>query len=406
METTRTGLRPGPNAHTVRDEDGGLIPLPAGWELLPPGDAGLTRAVKAAGPTWSVEEKRGRKVFSRGVWAPAANIAAARAAVEAQRADPGYQRKLDASRRRRAEEQAEYVDEFESAVLEFLRFHPRHAAMAAALARRVTTHATPVGSGTVARTERIPVERRAEAAVIAWMRHQTTTYDDMEIVRVKGARREVRQALAAGSRLILQRYRRGDDPAPDCPLAAALAREDAPAAPPPPRPTTPPAAPTAALPTRRPLVPPLPAARAAGTFARPAPAPPAAAPGLSPSRSAGVTPSGTSVPPSGPVAASRPTAAPTAPAATEKPAPSVARPSPSAPPRPMPLPTRAAYGTATPPPRAPSPPRDPAARPATDPTRGRTPDGLPAPRDADEEARRARYLEVRARLTRSRDPSG
>lgn len=42
------------------------------------------------------------------------------------------------------------------------------------LDRVVTHHATPVGSGTVARTKRIPVEYRAEAAVIAWMRHQTT----------------------------------------------------------------------------------------------------------------------------------------------------------------------------------------------------------------------------------------
>jgi len=40
-------------------------------------------------------------------------------------------------------------------------------------------HATPVGSGTVARTKRIPVEQRAEAAVIARMRHQTTGHDSM-----------------------------------------------------------------------------------------------------------------------------------------------------------------------------------------------------------------------------------
>ncbi len=54
------------------------------------------------------------------------------------------------------------------------------------LDRVVTDHATPVGSGTVARTKRIPVEYRAEAAVIAWMRHQTTGYDDMVIPRLVG----------------------------------------------------------------------------------------------------------------------------------------------------------------------------------------------------------------------------
>ena len=111
---------------------------------------------------------------------------------------------------------------FEETVLDFLAFDPRYADVAKAMADRVTTHATPVGSGTVARTKRIPVERRAEAAVIAWMRHQTTGYDDMVIPRVKGARREARRMLAKRSKSLLERYRRGEDIAPSCPLRAAL----------------------------------------------------------------------------------------------------------------------------------------------------------------------------------------
>ena len=58
---------------------------PANWELLSPGDAALTRRVKAAGPTWTIQEKKGRKTFSRGVWAPAERIAAIRADLEAER---------------------------------------------------------------------------------------------------------------------------------------------------------------------------------------------------------------------------------------------------------------------------------------------------------------------------------
>jgi hypothetical protein len=104
----------------------------------------------------------------------------------------------------------------------FLAFHPTHAALADRLARAVTDHATPVGSGTVARTKRIPIERRAEAAVIAWLRHQTTGYDGMVVPRVRGKRREVRRMLAARSKELLQRYRRGE-PVPDgCPLQEAL----------------------------------------------------------------------------------------------------------------------------------------------------------------------------------------
>jgi hypothetical protein len=84
----------------------------------------------------------------------------------------------------------------------------------------------PVGSGTVARTQRIPIERRAEAAVIAWMRHQTTAYDHMKIPREKGARREVRRMLAGRSRELLERYRRGGgESRSSCPLKRALAGE-------------------------------------------------------------------------------------------------------------------------------------------------------------------------------------
>lgn len=71
----------GPNDRTVRTADGQVLHAPADWELLPPGDAALTRRVKAAGPTWTVQEKKGRKVFSRGVWAPADRIAVILAAI-------------------------------------------------------------------------------------------------------------------------------------------------------------------------------------------------------------------------------------------------------------------------------------------------------------------------------------
>ena len=91
------------------------------------------------------------------------------------------------------------------------------------LARAVTDHATPVGSGTVARTRRIPVERRAEAAVIAWLRHQTTGYEGMVIARVRGKRREVRRMLVRRSQELLARSRRGEPVPGGCPLRKALA---------------------------------------------------------------------------------------------------------------------------------------------------------------------------------------
>jgi hypothetical protein len=179
---------PGPSVNTVRTTDGKLLTVPDGWSLLPPGDVALTRRVKVAGEHWVVQEKKGRKVFFRGVWAPAATIERVRAELDAERSTASYAQRRAADARRRENAQAAYVEDFHGAVVAFLAFHPDHAALADGLARTVTEHATPVGSGTVARTKRIPVEQRAEAAVIAWMRHQTTAYDSMTIPRVKGSR--------------------------------------------------------------------------------------------------------------------------------------------------------------------------------------------------------------------------
>jgi hypothetical protein len=213
---------PGPTPKTVRAADGSILTAPDAWILLPPGDAALTRRVKEAGDHWLVQEKKGRKVFSRGVWAAAATIERIRADLEAERSTEGFAKKKLADARRRENAQAEYVEDFHGAVLVFLAFHPNHANLAECLARAVTEHATPVGSGTVARTKRIPIERRAEAAVIAWLRHQTTGYDCMVIPRIKGKRREVRRILAERSQELLARYRRGEPVGGWCPLRKAL----------------------------------------------------------------------------------------------------------------------------------------------------------------------------------------
>lgn len=213
---------PGPTPTTVRAADGTVHPVPAGWVLLPPGDAGLTRRVKAAADTWAVQEKRGRKVFSRGVWVAADVVERARAELDAERATPAFARRTEQAAARREKAQGEYVEDFHAAVVAYLAFHPTHAEQAEKLARLVTAHATPVGSGTVARTKRIPIQERAEAAVIAWMRHQTTAYDAMVIPRVKGKRREVRRMLAKRSIEVLAAYRRGEPVRDGCPLLNAL----------------------------------------------------------------------------------------------------------------------------------------------------------------------------------------
>ncbi len=123
MEISRIA-GPGAEPRRFRAEDGTMLTPPGDWALLPPGDAGLTRRVKAAGPAWTVIERRGRNKFSQGVWAPAVNIDAARTALEAERADPAYGRRRASDLRRREAAQSAYVEDFASTVRTFLAFVP------------------------------------------------------------------------------------------------------------------------------------------------------------------------------------------------------------------------------------------------------------------------------------------
>ncbi len=123
-------VRPGSNPRQVVDVDGTLLAIPATWGFLPPGDPMWTRRVKARGPHWLVQEKVGRKVFSRGLWAPAATIEAVQLEVEATRSQASYHAGLQRAAAKRDAEQSAYVEDFRRAVLEFLRFPPKHRELA------------------------------------------------------------------------------------------------------------------------------------------------------------------------------------------------------------------------------------------------------------------------------------
>lgn len=220
-------LSPGLRERTAIAPGGLILEVPVGWALLPPGDAALTRRVKADGPSWTVQEIKRRRTYSIGVWAPADRISALRAELEAERSTESYAKRRATAVKTREKKQTVYVEDFRGAVVAFLNFAPCHAAIAELLAEAVAAHATPVGSGTVARTERIPIEQRAQSAVIAWLRHQTTAYDNMHIERVRGKRREVRRMLAEQSRRLLSGYRAGDAIDPKtCKLQNALRADD------------------------------------------------------------------------------------------------------------------------------------------------------------------------------------
>ena len=214
-------VNPGSNGKLTGPK-GEILTPPSDWTFLPAGDAGVTRKVTSKGAYWRVEVKKGRRTISLGIWAPAATISQAQLDVEAMRSTNEYQKKKIYAAERREKKQAEYDVEFCQAVERFLGFHSDYKALEAKLARVVTAHAIPVGSGTVARTQQIPIEERAALAVIAWMRHQTTAYDNMKIARIKGERRAVRRSLAQQSVTLLANYREGKTATETCPLQQAL----------------------------------------------------------------------------------------------------------------------------------------------------------------------------------------
>ena len=222
MAHTHRVVLPGCTKGTVLSESGEQLTPPEDWAFLPAGDAAITRSVKAKGATWVVQVRKGRRMISKGIWARETDILVSRKEVEAKRSTPEYGRRRERDLARREAKQKAYAGQFYAEVVSYLDFHPRYQNEAKLLGEKITAHATPVGSGTVARTERIPIDRRAEAAVIAWMRHQTTAYDSMSIARVKGRRREVRRQLAAKSVEVLQAYRQGREVAGNCPLKKVL----------------------------------------------------------------------------------------------------------------------------------------------------------------------------------------
>ena len=201
VKTDAPGELTGPNGETLKP--------PTDWTFLPAGDAGVTRKVTSKSEFWRVEVKKGRRTISLGIWAPATTISQAKQEVQQIRLTYEYKKKQTYAVERREKKQTEYEADFCLVVECFLDFHPNYKELEKKLAKAVTVHAIPVGSGTVARTQLIPIEERAAHAVIAWMRHQTTAYDNLKIACVKGERRAVRRSLAQQSVELLASYREG-----------------------------------------------------------------------------------------------------------------------------------------------------------------------------------------------------
>jgi len=152
------------------------MPLPEGCGFLPPGDAFVTRQVKAAGPHWVLCKRRKGYTAVLGVLAPKEAIARA----ETVAAETSTERTAERKRARKARERREqvYREEFHRAAVRFLDFVPEHQALAEEIPRGAAGMATQVGSGRVGRTRLLGLEERVERAVRAFIRHHRTSYEE------------------------------------------------------------------------------------------------------------------------------------------------------------------------------------------------------------------------------------
>lgn len=210
--------------NTLLDEYGNIVKPPEGWVFLPAGDSGVTRKVTATKQYWKVVFKKGRREMSKGVWAPQHIIINAQKEVAEKRGTDEYKKKRAADLKRKATKEHEFQNDFMHTVVKYLNFAPKYKDIGRVMAIAISKHATPVGSGTVARTTKLTISEKASRATIAWMRHRTTAYDSMSIPKIKGARREVRRMLAQRSVELLADYREGKPIRKQCPLKIAVER--------------------------------------------------------------------------------------------------------------------------------------------------------------------------------------
>lgn len=157
----------------------GRIPVPEGWNLLESGDALLTRRVKARGKYWEYYHELKTKPYDKkiGIFAPANVIEEERRKISGERRTKEYKQRLERSRKTREKKGAKYREEFTEACFRFLNFVREHEDLAWQIAWGATSVATEVGSSRVGRTSRLPLEKKAELAVRAFIRHNFTDYN-------------------------------------------------------------------------------------------------------------------------------------------------------------------------------------------------------------------------------------
>ena len=158
----------------------GIIQVPEGWDLLEPGDALLTRRVKAHGKYWEYYHEYKTKSYDKklGIFTPANIIEEEHRKISDERSTKEYKQRLESSRKSRKKKESKYREEFSEACFRFLNFIPEHEELAHKIAEEAASQAMTVGSGRVGRTSKLTLEQKAELAIRACIRHEYTNYEE------------------------------------------------------------------------------------------------------------------------------------------------------------------------------------------------------------------------------------
>ncbi|MCL4553069.1 MAG: DUF2293 domain-containing protein [Candidatus Marsarchaeota archaeon] len=153
----------------------GEVSIPKNWELLKTGDAGLTRAVRKVGPYWEVVEKARQFTKVIGTLAPAQLIEKVR--TERAACAEELETKRAASAKSRKRKELLKSGKLRAEIIKYLEFRSEFEKEAQEIAESVVSWTTPVGSGTVGRSQSLSPAEIAERAVRAHLRHEMTNYD-------------------------------------------------------------------------------------------------------------------------------------------------------------------------------------------------------------------------------------
>jgi hypothetical protein len=152
---------------------GTAVDIPADYEEIPPGAAGLTRKVKQRSGTVYLRMRKSRGGWNRvvGILAPCSVVEAVRAEQAATAEDRAKRRAASANARARREARLR-----QAAVADLLKIFP---GMPGRHAEAIAARTFEVGSGRVGRTSAVDWTEKLRLGTVAWVRHRLTGYDEL-----------------------------------------------------------------------------------------------------------------------------------------------------------------------------------------------------------------------------------